>query len=208
MNRLFGLFFLSMVAFCSCEQKADDLPILGQHDYITEYRDGELKTDTIFYTIPEFQFTDQNGESFDENSVGNKIYVTDFFFTSCPTICPKMSKNMLELSKQYQDNPNIIFVSHSIDTRHDSVPVLKQYAERLDAPSNWYFLTGEKDDIFGIAEKYMVSAAEDEHAPGGVIHSGAFILVDSERRVRAYYDGTKKEEMPKLQDDIKTLLEK
>lgn len=196
---LFGL-------FAACEEQSESLPILGQHDYIPNFENGEMTTDTVFYTIPDFSFTNQNGEEVSQSNVEGKIYVTDFFFTSCPTICPKMSKNMLELAEKYSNNDRIVFLSHSIDTRHDSVPVLKRYSEKLNAPNNWHFVTGNKEDVFGIAEKYMVSAAEDEHAPGGVIHSGAFILLDGKRRIRAYYDGTKHEEMAKLNADIAYLL--
>ncbi|MGB0403807.1 MAG: SCO family protein [Salibacteraceae bacterium] len=195
-----------LVLLFSCTSKQETLPYLGQHDFSTEYVDGELITDTIFYTIPEFNFVNQDGQEVNKSSVSGKVYIADFFFTSCPTICPKMSKNMLDLSKHYLNQPNVMFLSHSIDTRNDSVPVLKKYSERIDAPSNWTFVTGKKDHIFEIAEKYMVSASEDEHAPGGVIHSGAFILIDKLGRIRAYYDGTKKEEMEKVYHDIDLLL--
>ncbi|MBD79720.1 MAG: SCO family protein [Crocinitomicaceae bacterium] len=204
--RAFLLFLVASVLLSSCEEKDQSLPILGRHDFDTEYKNGELVTDTIYYTLPDFRFTDHNGNIFDEQLVKDKIYVTDFFFTSCPTICPKMSKNMLQMAEEFKDNERVLFLSHSIDTRHDSVPVLKKYATKLNAPNNWYFVTGEKDKIFSLAEKYMVSAGEDPHAPGGVIHSGAFVLLDGKRRIRAYYDGTKSKEMNKLRADIKTLI--
>lgn len=195
-----------LTLFFSCTNKSETLPFLGRHDFTTEYKNGELVTDTIFYSIPPFHFINQNGETINQNNFKGKVYIADFFFTSCPTICPKMSKNMLDLSKHYLNNSDVLFLSHSIDTRNDSVPVLKRYSERLNAPNNWNFVTGDKDKIFEIAEKYMISAAEDEHAPGGVIHSGAFILIDRQGRIRAYYDGTKKEEMQKVYHDIDLLL--
>jgi len=204
--RLIITILIGSVILFSCEEKNERLPILGQHDFDTEYVDGVLKTDTLYYSLPDFVFTDQNGQPFNEKAVDNKIYVADFFFTSCPTICPKMSKNMLKMAKKYEQNDGVLFLSHSIDTRFDSVPVLKKYSEKLNAPDNWFFVTGEKDDIFGIAAKYMVSAGEDPHAPSGVVHSGAFILLDGKRRIRAYYDGTKVDEMEKLEKDIESLL--
>ena len=208
MRHLKGFFSLSLlfIFLISCTEKSEKLPILGQHDFDTKYQDGVLETDTIYYTLPDFKFTDQNGNNFNENNIQGKVYIADFFFTSCPTICPKMSKNMLKMAQEYRANENVLFLSHSIDTRYDSVPVLKTYSEKLNAPNNWFFVTGEKEDIFGIAEKYMVSAGEDSHAPSGVVHSGAFILLDGKRRIRAYYDGTKASEMKKLEKDIEILL--
>lgn len=205
MRFLIVLAILGVLA--SCKQKESSrLPYLGQHDFVSEYKNGELVTDTLFHTIPVFSFVNQNGDTVNRKLFEGKVYLSDFFFTSCPTICPKMSKNMLELAKEYQDNPRVQFLSHSIDTRHDSVPVLKRYSEKLNAPDNWHFVTGNRDEIFDIAPEYLATAGEDKHAPGGVVHSGHFILVDDKGRPRAFYDGTKEENLEKIKLDINSLL--
>jgi protein SCO1/2 len=205
--RFFALIAL-ILGLASCRpNESSQLPYLGQHDFIPEFKNGEMVTDTIYHTIPDFEFVNQNGETITQKNFEGSIYISDFFFTSCPTICPKMSKNMLELAKAYQNNNRVKFLSHSIDTRHDSMPVLKRYAEKLNAPKNWHFVTGNRDEIFDIAPEYLATADEDEHAPGGVVHSGHFILVDAKGRPRAFYDGTKEENLEKIKSDINSLLE-
>ena len=137
----------------------------------------------------------------------NKIYVTDFFFTTCPTICPQMKAQMLRVYEAYEENNDIILLSHTIDPQHDTVGVLKDYSERLGISSDhWLMVTGEKNEIFDVAKKYMVSAMEDENQPGGFVHSGAFVLIDKKKQIRGYYDGTKELETSELIDDIEVLL--
>src|SRR5690606_1179877 len=168
---------------------------------------GVTVVDTIYHTIPNFSFTNQNGEMVDNNTVEGKIYLVDFFFTSCPTICPIMTANLLKISKKFENQTNFSILSHSIDTRHDSVPVLKKYAEKIGAKTPlWHFLTGSKEDIYEIASAYLVSAEEDSGAPGGYIHSGAFILIDAKGRIRGYYDGTLERDVDYVVRDINTLL--
>lgn len=205
MKWLLGIVLMSVVASCSNEPE-DKLPYLGRHEFVPEFKNGEMKTDTIFHKISAFKFTNQDSIEVSNATFEGKIYVSDFFFTSCPTICPVMGKNMLELSKDFENDDRVMFLSHSIDTRHDSVPVLKSYADKLSAPNNWHFVTGSKDDIFTIAEDYLAAVADDEHAPGGVVHSGHFVLIDSQGRPRAFYDGTKAENLPMIKNDIELLL--
>ena len=202
------IIFLIAIMVLSCKPESTTLPILGHHDFITSYESGELKTDTVFYTIPKFQLENHLGSEFGSEQLAGKIHIADFFFTSCPTICPVMSRNMLALSEEFNGVDNLAFVSISIDPRHDSVKVLNSYYQKLGGSNKeWYFLTGEKNKIFDLAEAYMVSAAEDPHAPGGLIHSGAFILVDKQMRIRAYYDGTKDDDVEKLRTDLEWLIE-
>ena len=135
--------------------------------------------------------------------------MADFFFTSCPTICPVMKAQMLRVYDSIQNKPDVLILSHTIDPKHDTVAVLKEFADRLGVESSkWHFVTGEKDDIYKIGQtSYMVSASEDPAEPGGYIHSGAFILVDKERRVRGLYDGTKPDQVDRLINDIDVLLQ-
>jgi protein SCO1 len=203
-----GLFFCVSLFFYSCENNKK-LPILGERDTKSVVLNGKTAIDTIYHTIPDFSFTNQYGKQVtNADFAGEKIYVSDFFFTSCPTICPKMKTQMNRLYKHFNDNNSVAFLSHTIDPRHDTVPVLQEYAKDLGVSGNqWQFVTGEKEKIYEVGLKgYMATAKEDSTAEGGFIHSGAFILVDKKQRVRGIYDGTKPDEIDKLQDDIEILL--
>jgi protein SCO1/2 len=165
------------------------------------------KVDSIDYTIPIFSFIDQNNSIVNSVTARNKILVADFFFTSCPSICPKMMKEMLRVYEKYKTDSDVIILSFSIDPQRDSVPRLKAYERKLDFESSkWRLLTGNRDSIYHFAEKLLVSASEDPDAPGGHIHSGNFILIDKQRRIRGYYDGTKDESVDKLLNELDILL--
>lgn len=199
-----GLFALMILGvFFSCQSKKK-LPFLGPK----ETKEVAGKVDTIYHTIPNFKFINQDSVEVTELDYAGKIYVADFFFTSCPTICPKMKTQMLRIYQRYLTNSNIKFLSHSIDPDYDRPAVLKSYANRLEVDAKkWNFVTGPKEAIYQIAQKsYMVSAQEDKQEVGGFVHSGAFILVDAQRHVRGIYDGTKEAEVNKLIEDIEILL--
>jgi protein SCO1/2 len=144
-----------------------------------------------------------------EKDMAGKIYIADFFFTSCPTICPKMKTQLLRIYERYAENDNIRILSHSIDPTYDTPSILKQYAARLQVKSpRWNMLTGDKAAIYKLGEKsYMVTAQEDKNEAGGFVHSGAFILVDKNRHVRGIYDGTQEAEVNHLIEDIEILLQ-
>lgn len=157
--------------------------------------------------IGKFGFVAHTGDTITQANMDGKVSVVDFFFTSCPTICPKMKSQMLRVYESYKDNPNVIILSHSIDPEYDTQEVLNDFAKRLEVTGNtWYFLTGEKDSIYAMADKYMVMAEEDPSSPGGFAHSGAFILLDQERRMRGVYDGTREQSVDSLILDIKKLI--
>lgn len=195
-------------AFFYCKKKKN-LPILGERKAEQKVVEGKSITDTVYHTIPSFSFTDQFGKTAsNQDYSGKKIYVADFFFTSCPTICPKMKTQMLKLYKHFNGNVEVAFLSHTIDPRHDTVPVLSEFAKKLGVEGDqWRFVTGTKEQIYDICLKgYMTTAKEDNAADGGFIHSGAFILVDKQLRVRGIYDGTNAAEVERLQEDIELLL--
>lgn len=196
---------LLLILAISCDVAQHRLPILGN----TRYEEVNGKLDTLYHTIPAFSFFDQEGQTITEKSVEGKYYVADFFFGTCPTICPKMAQQMLRVYDQFKEVDDFAILSHTIDPDHDTVAYLKGYAEKLGVNDNktWHFLTGVKDEIYelGTAAGYMVQLGEDTSAPGGYIHSGAFILVDKERRVRGFYDGTVPEQVDRLMNDINTL---
>ncbi len=179
-----------------------ELPILGER-YVDENQD------TVYHSIADFAFVNQVGDTIRKEDMAGKIYVADFFFTSCPTICPVMKKEMLRVYEQFKGEPNFRILSHSIDPTHDTQAVLKDYAEKLGVPdaATWNFLTGDQEKIFEIGQtSYLTTTMADDMEPGGFLHSGAFLLVDQQGRIRGVYDGTKTEQVDRLLADIPKLL--
>ncbi len=201
---------LSIFVLAACNQKntSSKLPIYGNRQPITKTVDGKQVTDTVYATIPPFSFVDQERKTITEQNLNGKIYVADFFFTSCPSICPVMQRNMLTIFKAYEGKPDFKLVSFTIDPRHDTIPVLKTYAEKLGAKADqWYFLLGKKEEVYQLAEKnYLVSVSEDGRAPGGFVHQGWLVLVDKKGRVRGAYDGTDKKQVQQLITDVQVLM--
>jgi len=185
-----------------------ELPVLGRQQVVEKMVDGKMVKDTVPHTIADFSFVNQDSAVVTNEDLKDKIYVADFFFTTCPTICPIMKKEMLRVHEAYKGNEEVAILSHTIDPEHDTVALLKQFAQNLGVDTKqWQFLTGDKDEIYDIGEEsYMVVANEDPDQPGGFIHSGAFILVDKKRRIRGIYDGTQKNSIDILIKDIKRLL--
>ncbi len=195
-----GLFLISMVSF-ACQMEQEKLPILGE-----KLIEG---TDTLFHTIPEFSFTNQEGQEVTLATFEDKIYVVDFFFVSCPTICPVVKAQMLRVLEAYQDEDRLVFLSHTIDPKRDTVERLKKYADNLGVGvPKWHFVTGDKDKLHGIASSYFSIAYEDSSAPGGFDHSGRLILIDQNKHIRSYCDGTDPESVDQFIKDIGILLEK
>ena len=191
-------FLVALLAFsCSQEKK---LPFLGP-------KQVNAKGDTVYHQIPSFHFLNQDSVFVSEKDVEGKVYVADFFFTTCPTICPKMKTQMLRIYERYKDRDEVRIISHSIDPDFDTPNVLKDYATRLQVKApKWNLLTGDKAAIYQLGQKsYMVSAQEDPNEAGGFVHSGAFILVDKNRHVRGIYDGTVEAEVNHLLEDMELL---
>lgn len=204
---LFG--FAAILLWGACKSGSDKktLPIYGNRKPITKMVDGKQVTDTIYQTIPPFRFVNQYGDSISNKTLNGNIYVVDFFFTTCPSICPIMHRNMLKVYDTFKSTGNFKIISHTIDPKHDSVPVLKKYADKLGITGNtWWFLQGKKEDVYTIAEKnYLVAVKQDSSASGGYIHAGYFVLIDKQKRIRGSYDGTDPKQVDELIADIKTL---
>lgn len=183
---------------CGPIENKKSLPIQGHHIY--------NENDTIYYTVGEFALLNQDSVLVTHEDFSDQITVVDFFFTSCPTICPIMKAQMLRVYEKIKEDQDVTILSHTIDPQYDSVALLKDYSQRLGVVNdNWQFLTGEKDSIYALAQTYFVLADEDPNAPGGFIHSGAFILVDKERRIRSAVDGTEEDQVDMLMRDIDLL---
>ena len=204
----FFAFIIIIGLSISCSPKNEKLPILGRKEIKNVDFDGKITADTIYHMIPDFSFTNQDGETVTQETFKGKIYIADFFFTTCPTICPIMKTQMLRVYEKYKDNPDVLILSHTIDPKYDTVEVLHEFADRLGVSSDtWHFVTGDQDKIYDIGQNsYMVTAREDPDEPGGYLHSGAFLVVDKQRRIRGIYDGTKAEKVDILMKDIDKLL--
>lgn len=181
--------------------KNQKLPYIGERLGLTP------TGDTIYPTIPDFRFINQNGDTVTNANFEGKIYVADFFFTHCPTICPKVTAQMLRVHDQFKDSSMVLLLSHSIDPKNDTVGRLREYAGKLGVVApKWHFVTGAKDSIYGIADDYFSIAKESPDAPGGFDHSGRLILVDKNRRVRSFCDGTDAKDVDRFMENIQTLL--
>ena len=163
-----------------------------------------IKHITIDHTIADFELTNQNGETITQKNYKNKIYIADFFFTRCTNICIAMAYNMNELQDYYKNDDDIMFLSHSVTPVMDSVPVLRKYADEKGViDGKWNVTTGPKKHIYELARKsYMAVIDEGDGGEDDFIHTENFILVDKERRIRGFYDGTDKKDMEKLKKDI------
>ncbi len=214
-KNLYTTLSLSILFLAACSdlqnrtREESQLPYLGRHNYVEKTVNNETVVDTLYHQVADFSFVNQDSSIITPETFEGKVYVTDFFFTSCPTICPVMKTQMLRIYEAYKENNEVALLSHTIDPAYDTVALLQDYAERLGVASDkWHFVTGDKDDIYDIGLKsYMVTAMEDEDEPGGFIHSGAFILVDKDRHIRGMYDGTKPDQVDILIKDIRKLLE-
>ncbi|MFY0625707.1 MAG: SCO family protein [Reichenbachiella sp.] len=205
---LYIILFTPLIVSCNKEAKKFKLPVYGRPTITETVVNGIMKSDTVLHQVAPFAFYNQDSLVVNNDSFKDKIYIADFFFTSCPTICPVMKKQMLKVYDKYLNNDTISILSHTIDPEYDNISVLKTYANALGVESpKWNFVTGKQEDIYDIAESsYMVTAGEDNEAPGGYIHGGAFILVDPNRRIRGVYDGTNEDQVNVLLSDIDWLL--
>lgn len=183
----------------ACKQREAALPIFGEREF-----DGK---DTVFHTIAPFSFVDQDSSVVNNNTFKDKIYVADFFFTTCRTICPIMKTQLKRVYDATANDKDLLILSHSIDPEYDTVGLLHNYAKMLDVTSDrWHFVTGVKDSIYKIAQtSYFVTAREDGLEPDGFIHSGAFLLIDKHQRIRGKYDGTREADVDRMLKDIEKL---
>jgi len=187
-----------------------DVPINSPIKEVVNEVNGELIIDSVYHTIPEWSFINQNGDVFNSDSLKDKIYVADFFFTTCPSICPVMTTQMSQLywkldKKYYKE---VQFVSYSVNPEFDTPEVLKKYADdNAYGQERWNFLTGDKKEIYELGVNgYFLSTQEDALAPGGFLHSEKFVLVDKEGRIRDWYDGTDYDDVSRCFDDIAMLI--
>lgn len=189
------------VLLFACAPKTPELllPVYGEKKLGTH--------DTIYHTVGNFSLTNQYGETVNQETVKNKIYVANFFFATCQSICPEMSTNLIDVQKAFEKDDSLLILSHSVNPMHDTVEVLQTYAQTYHAIKNkWHLLTGNKKTIYNLAKNdYLVNAIEDDGSAEGFLHSELFLLIDAKGRIRGMYDGTDKAQVQKLIEDVNLL---
>lgn len=188
-------------------QPKERLPIYQPNMVNAELVDSTLQHVKKYHRIADFSLLNQNGDTITQENYRDKIYVADFFFTTCPTICPIMTANLVEVQAALINDPEVLLLSHSVTPEIDSVAQLKKYAiEKGVNDAKWNLVTGDKKQIYELARKSYLAVQEDgDGGPFDMIHTENFILVDKQRRIRGFYDGTKEEEMDRLLSDIEIL---
>jgi protein SCO1/2 len=204
---VFSIITISL--FYSALKPKKSLPIYTPSDVNPELVDTTVQYIANKHRIADFSFTNQNGKTITQKDYEGKIYVADFFFTTCKTICPKMTTNLVDVQTAFLDNPKVKLLSFTVMPDIDSVSVLKEYAKINGViDSKWNLVTGDKKAIYSMARKSFLAVKQgrpDELYD--MVHTENFVLVDSKKRVRGFYDGTKKEEIQQLIEDINWLLE-
>jgi protein SCO1/2 len=210
--KMFGLVLLGLSAviiylFYDALQPEKMLPVYQPSMVDRSLVDSTLHYKKKYHTIADFSLVNQNGDTITQENYKDKIYVADFFFTTCPTICPVMTKNMGEIQEAILDDPHIMLLSHSVTPVIDTVAQLKRYAlEKGVIDSKWNLVTGDKKQIYELARKSYLAVKDDgDGGPYDMIHTENFILVDKEKRIRGFYDGTKREDIDRLLNDLKIL---
>lgn len=184
------------------------LPIYQPSHVDTQLVDTTMQHIRKYHKIGDFKLKNQNDQFVTQADYEDKIYVADFFFTSCQTICIPMKLNMLKLQEALKDNPKVMLLSHTVTPEFDNVKQLRKFAdERGILDEKWNLLTGEKKDIYDLARKSYLVAKDDEFSEYDLIHTENFVLIDSKKRIRGYYDGTDEKAIKTLLEDIKLLVE-
>ena len=185
------------------------LKVYNPIDLNPELVDESLRNVDKFHRVGSFSLTDQDGYEVTENNFKDKIYITDFFFVTCPTICPKMTKQMDRVYHEFEINDDISFLSHTVMPEVDSVSVLKAYADEIGVSADkWKFVTGDRKQIYNLARKtYFAAVTEGDGGINDFVHTENFVLVDKEKKLRGFYDGTSKKDVDRLIVDIYALLE-
>lgn len=198
---------ITITLFFNALSPRKTLPIYNPSDINPELVDSTVQYISKSHTIADFSFTNQNGKTITQKDYEGKIYVADFFFTTCGSICPIMTTNMVDIQKAFLQNPKVMLLSHSVLPDVDDVAALKSYAKKNGVVDNkWNLVTGDKKEIYRMARKsYLAVKLGKPNELYDMVHTENFVLVDAKRRVRGFYDGTKKEEILRLIEDINWL---
>ena len=205
---ILGLSVIIIAFFYKALKPTEVLPVYQPAMVAPELVDESIQYVKKYHTIAPFSMTNQNGETINEQDYDNSIYVADFFFTTCPSICPVMTKNMYTLQQRLDPYPAVKLLSFSVTPQIDSVEQLKRYAmENKVNDSRWNLVTGNKKEIYQLARKsYLVVKEDGDGGAHDMIHTENFVLVDKQKRIRGYYDGTQAEAMDDILRDIAILI--
>ena len=197
---------ISVSLFYSILKLVERLPIYQPASVNSELVDTTIVHKINYHKISDFSLTNQNGETVTQKKYDNKIYVADFFFTTCQSICPIMTKNMKDIQDKLIKDSEVLLLSHTAFPEIDSVEVLKKYAvENQVIDSKWDLVTGDKKEIYDLARKSYLAAKDNSFGEYEMIHTENFVLIDKKKQIRGFYDGTNKEEIDRLYKDIKIL---
>ena len=198
---------ITLIMFYKILTPKEFLPIYQPAEVNFKLVDSSLQHIKKFHKISNFNLVNQNGNNISQEFYHNKIYVADFFFTTCPSICPIMTNNMLKVQEKIKNDPNILIVSFSVDPKTDSVAQLKRYAKEKGVDDlKWNLLTGDKKQIYDLARKsFFVAEIDKDSDSNDIIHTENFVLVDPDKRIRGFYDGTNLDEIKNLISDLSLL---
>mgnify|MGYP001194699928 CR=1 FL=1 len=198
---------ITLIMFYKILTPKEFLPIYQPAEVNFKLVDSSLQHIKKFHKISNFNLVNQNGNNISQEFYHNKIYVADFFFTTCPSICPIMTNNMLKVQEKIKNDPNVLIVSFSVDPKTDSVAQLKKYAKEKGVDDlKWNLLTGDKKQIYDLARKsFFVAEIDKDSDSNDIIHTENFVLVDPEKRIRGFYDGTNMDEIKNLISDLNLL---
>ena len=206
---ILGIFGLGIIILLSIINSPGSfmLPIYAPEDFDPDGVDSTLVNKSVPCKIPNFAFVNQNGEVVTNDLFQDKIYVANFFFTSCPSICPILTKHMKNIQEEFIVNDDVLLLSHTVDPERDSVSVLNAYADLHGIMNEkWHLVTGRKEDIYAISRKgYFAISYVPTLEDNSFIHSETFILIDKEQRIRGVYNGTILHDVNRLIEDIYTL---
>lgn len=205
---VFGLFAVAVVIGYFILRPARMLPVYHPSQLDPRLVDPALRGGTKEHRITDFRLTDQRGKVLTLDSLKGKIILADFFFTTCGSICPKMSTQMVRVQEEFRREPRLMLLSHSVTPERDSVPVLQAYGEQYGVdPAHWLLLTGDRSQIYRLARRsYFAATDEGDGGPDDFVHTENFVLVDPQHRIRGFYDGTSEEDVDRAIGDIKVLL--
>lgn len=204
---LLVLSIIIIYSFYNQLKPEERLPVYQPDMVNAELVDTTIQYVRKYHKVADFELYNQNGDTITQDFYKNKIYVADFFFTTCITICPIMTDHMIQIQEKIKNDPEVLLLSHTVFPKTDSVAVLKKYAtEKGVDDSKWNLVTGDKKHIYELARKsYLASKTDGDGGPYDMVHTENFVLVDKDKRIRGFYDGTDAEAIENLMADIQIL---
>lgn len=216
-NLVKTILFFGLLVFANCKNEITTetnneftyLPYYNEESFTPKWITPKSEDERNFHKIANFKLINQQGDTITQSTFDNKIYVTDFFFTSCPGICPQMTGNMYKLQEEFLNDDDILFLSHSVTPSKDSVPALRTYANRNGVIDNkWHLVTGDRTEIYNLGRNEYFVENDLTHQPKDLndfLHTENFLLIDKNKHIRGIYNGLNRASMTQLIEDIKIL---